>query len=132
MKSRHAGGPETVFGKFGTFTAMSRKKKGGPCVECGRKVSSLPTTVEYRGQEVHLFGPVTCADCLLELCEKYSTACANCGGPIPPFSHVGVLKGDRGERRLVHMSAACSTVGGAFHGYWGKGELSRFLEIEAC
>ena len=101
-------------------------------MECGGEVSSSPTTVEFHGREIHLFDPVVCATCLLALCETYSTACANCGEPIPPYSQVGVLKGDKGEKCLVHMTTACSTVGSAFHGFWGKGKLREFIEIEAC
>ena len=101
-------------------------------MECGADVFSSPTTVEFHGQEIHVFDPVVCAPCLLMLCETHSTPCAYCGGPIPPYSQVGVLKGDGGDKCFVHMSAACSTAGGAFHGYWGKGKLREFIEIEAC
>jgi len=30
------------------------------------------------------------------------------------------------------MTASCQTAGSAFHGYWGKGKLHNFVEIEAC
>lgn len=102
------------------------------CVECGYRVSSRPTAAVYQGQEIHLFHPVVCEKCLLKLCQQYSTVCANCGGTIPPYSQVGVLKGDGREKQFVHMTTACSTVGSAFHGYWGKGKLHKFVEIEAC
>ena len=45
---------------------------------------------------------------------------------------VGVLKGNDGEKQFVHMTTSCLTVGSACHGYWGKGQLLDFLEIEAC
>jgi len=102
------------------------------CSECGCLSLELPTSVEYQGQEIHLFNPVVCSSCLLSLCEKYSVECANCGNMIPPYSQVGVLKGDRGEKSFVHMTTQCSTVGSAFHGYWGKGNLHDFVEVEAC
>lgn len=102
------------------------------CQECGGKVLTRPTVIEYHGQEIFLFTPVVCPECLLQLCEQYSIPCANCGGWIPPFSQVGVLKADGGEKQFVHMTTTCSTVGSAFHGYWGKGELREFVEIEAC
>lgn len=102
------------------------------CSECGVEVRDLPTTVEYEEQEIHLFDPVVCEKCLLSLCEKFSTECANCGKKIPPYSQVGVLKGDGGETSFVHMIAQCSTVGSAFHGYWGKGKLHSFIQVEAC
>ena len=111
---------------------MSEKAKVAHCTECGVAVAMAPTTVEFHGQEIHLFDPVVCAPCLRNLCETYSTFCANCGEPIPPYSQVGVLKGDEGNKCFVHMTAACSTVGSAFHGYWGKGKLREFIEIEAC
>lgn len=102
------------------------------CEECGKEVGEVPTLVEYEGQEIFLFNPVVCAPCLLRLCEKYSVPCANCGGVIPPFSQVGVLKAEGMSTQFVHMSTTCSTVGSAFHGYWGKGKLHNFVEIEAC
>lgn len=111
---------------------MIENVKTTRCMECGKEVSQLPATVEFHGQEIHLFDPIVCAPCLRNLCEKYSTRCANCGEPIPPYSQVGVLKGDDGEKCCVHMTGACSTVGSAFHGYWGKGKLREFIQIEAC
>ena len=102
------------------------------CSECGCGVASLPTTVEYQEQEIHLFNPVVCGKCLLSLCEKYSVECGNCGKMIPSYSQVGVLKGDAGENSFVHMTTQCSTVGSAFHGYWGKGKLHNFIQVEAC
>jgi len=30
------------------------------------------------------------------------------------------------------MTTSCLTSGSAFHGYWGKGKLHKFVEIEAC
>ncbi len=104
----------------------------GCCIECGKQVAELPTTVEYHDQEVHLFNPTVCTPCLVALCETHSTECVNCGKPIPPFTLVGVLKADDGEKQFVHMNTSCLTVGSAFHGYWGKGKLHNFVEIEAC
>jgi hypothetical protein len=88
--------------------------------------------VEFDGQEIHVFDPVFCASCLLSLCERYSVDCANCGGKIPPYSQVGVLKTETGASHFVHMTTACSTVGSAFHGYLGKGSLGDFYQVEAC
>jgi hypothetical protein len=88
--------------------------------------------IEYLGEEIFLFNPVVCEPCLHSLCERYSTLCANCGGCIPPYSQVGVLKGDEGQKQCIHMTTACTTVGGAFYGYWGKGQLRDFIQIEAC
>lgn len=102
------------------------------CSECGCGVVDLPTTVEYQEQEIYLFSPVVCEKCLLALCEIYSVECANCGKMIPPYSQVGVLKGDAGANSFVHMTTQCSTVGSAFHGYWGKGKLHDFIQVEAC
>ena len=102
------------------------------CKECGTQVDHLPTLVEYEGQEIFLFDPVICKNCLLNLCDTFSVKCENCGGSIPPYSQVGVLKADNGQRQFVHMNTTCSTVGGAFYGYWGKGNLHNFIEIEAC
>lgn len=102
------------------------------CEECGKRVETFPTATEYCGQEIFLFDPVVCEDCLLMLCRKYSTTCANCGGNIAPFTQVGVLKADSGQNQFVHMTQDCLTVGSAFHGYWGKGTLRKFVEIEAC
>lgn len=111
---------------------MFKRSKNGRCVECGTKVSQRPARVEFHGQEIYLLHPSVCNPCLLNTCEKYAVPCANCGDPIPPYSQVGVLKGNAGENHFVHMTAACCTVGSAFHGYWGKGKLSRYVEIEAC
>lgn len=115
-------------GSFGNMVASD----SGICSECGCEAVSLPTSVEYQGQEIHLFHPVVCGKCLLALCEKYSVECVNCGKMIPPYSQVGVLKGDAGEKSFVHMTAQCSSVGSAFHGYWGKGKLHNFVQVEAC
>ena len=102
------------------------------CTECGAPVTDRPTRIDYQGEEIFVFDPVLCPACLQTLCERYAVECANCGGPIPPFSHVGVLKGDRGERLFVHMTTRCTTVGSAFHGYLGKGRLGSFIQVEAC
>ena len=102
------------------------------CSECEIGVESLPTTMEFQGQDIHLFHPVLCVNCLENTCEQYATVCANCGEAIPPYSQVGVLKGNNRENQFVHMTTSCLTVGSAFHGYWGKGKLHNFLEIEAC
>ena len=102
------------------------------CQECKAPVSTAPTVLEYRGEEIYLFDPVICQPCLHKLCELYSTHCANCGGCIPTYSQVGVLKGDDGHKQFVHMTTSCSTVGSAFYGYWGKGQLHNFIQIEAC
>ncbi|MFQ5482033.1 MAG: hypothetical protein ACE5ER_04675 [Nitrospinaceae bacterium] len=91
-----------------------------------------PTRLEFDGQEIFLFDPVVCAACLLALCDRFSVDCANCGGKIPPYSQVGVHKGDNGARLFVHMTTQCTTVGSAFHGYWGRGRLGRIVEVEAC
>ncbi|HJO57564.1 MAG TPA: hypothetical protein QF772_05010 [Nitrospinaceae bacterium] len=111
---------------------MSHRISDSSCAECGSEVKSLPTTIEFRGQEIHLFHPALCVRCLENICERYSTLCANCGEAIPPYSQVGVLKGNGGENQFVHMTTSCLTVGSAFHGYWGKGKLHNFMEIEAC
>ncbi|MCH8156853.1 MAG: hypothetical protein IID18_03720 [Nitrospinae bacterium] len=111
---------------------MNDRSSSSPCAECETAVESLPTSTDFNGQEIHLFHPVLCEPCLLNLCERYATTCVNCGEAIPPYSQVGVLKGDRGENLFVHMTTSCLTVGSAFHGYWGKGELHNFVEIEAC
>ena len=116
------------------FETLTRKKNPpvAKCAECHTAVPSLPTALEYEGQEIHLFHPALCVPCLLEMCRRYAVECANCGGTIPPFSQVGVLKADAGETRFVHMTAACSSVGSAFHGYWGKGHLHNYVQVEAC
>ena len=102
------------------------------CSECGGSAGEQPTTVEFCEQEVFLFDPPICANCLLKLCEEYFVSCANCEGVIPPFSQVGVLKGNSGEKLFVHMTTSCNSVGSAFHGYLGKGEIKNFIQIEAC
>lgn len=102
------------------------------CLECGAPVAGPPTIVEFEGQEIFLFDPIMCKNCLLSLCDDYSVVCENCRGLIPPYSQVGVLKRDGGGKQFVHMNTTCSTVGGAFYGYWGKGKLHEFIEIEAC
>lgn len=103
-----------------------------PCSECGKSVPDRPTFVEYEGEEIFLFDPTFCSDCLLKLCQHHSVVCANCGGKIPPYSMVGVLKADDGERQYVHMTTRCTSVGSAFHGYLGKGTLGQFVQVEAC
>jgi len=42
------------------------------------------------------------------------------------------LLADNGERQFVHMTTRCTTVGSAFHGYWGRGQLGSFVQVEAC
>ena len=111
---------------------MAHSVSDSLCAECRTKVESFPTTIEFRGQEICLFYPVLCVNCLGSICELHATVCVNCGGAIPPYSQVGVLKGNDGENQLVHMTTSCLTVGSAFHGYWGKGELHNFVEIDAC
>lgn len=112
--------------------AAPASPKADHCEECGADVRQRPTFVEYQGEEIFLFDPVFCPDCLMELCRRYSVACANCGGVIPPYSMVGVLKADNGERQYVHMTTRCTSVGSAFHGYLGRGTLGRFVQVEAC
>ncbi len=102
------------------------------CKECGTPVDSIPTMIEYQGEEIFLFDPVVCESCLHRFCEHYSTQCVNCGGCIPPYSQVGILKGDDGQKQFIHMTTYCTTPGSAFYGYWGKGELRDFIQIEAC
>jgi hypothetical protein len=111
---------------------MSQSEVNLSCTDCGENVESLPTFTIFQGQEVYLFHPVLCVDCLLKICEQHSTICVNCGEIILPYSQVGVLKGNGGESQFVHMTISCLTVGSAFHGYWGKGKLLNFVEIEAC
>jgi|TARA_B110000438_G_scaffold253670_1_gene259431 hypothetical protein len=111
---------------------MTTEQESFVCTECNKPTENRQTTVEFRGQEIFLFDPIICADCLLELCEKYAVPCANCGEAIPPFSQVGVLKGNCGEKLFVHMTTACNSFGSAFHGYLGKGEIRNFIQIEAC
>ena len=102
------------------------------CKECGTKIKSIPTTLEYKGEEIFVFHPVICKPCLGKLCENYSTQCANCGGAIPPYSNVGILKAENGENQFIHMTTQCNTAGNAFYGYWGKGSIQEFIQIEAC
>ena len=111
---------------------MENKHISYNCSECGFSAGERPTTVEFFGQEIFLFDPIVCTTCLMELCEKYATSCSNCGGIIPPFSQVGILKGNCGERLIVHMTTTCNSVGSAFHGYLGKGKIRKFVQIEAC
>ncbi len=124
----------TLFYRDPVFKTLIPKNKSlaAKCAECSDAVPALPTVMEYEGQEIHLFHPVVCASCLLGMCRRYSVECANCGGTIPPFSQVGVLKADAGQTQFVHMTAACSSVGSAFHGYWGKGRLHNYIQVEAC
>lgn len=103
-----------------------------PCQECGAKVTTIPSILEYKGEEIFLFDPVVCKACLEKLCERYSTQCANCGGTIPPYSHVGILKAGNGQNQFIHMTTQCNTAGNAFYGYWGKGNIREFVQIEAC
>ena len=102
------------------------------CMECGTKIKSVPTTLEYEGEEIFVFDPVVCKPCLEKLCENYSTQCANCGGTIPPYSNVGILKAENGKNQFIHMTTQCNTAGNAFYGYWGKGSIREFIQIEAC
>ena len=102
------------------------------CQECGTRVNTAPTMIEYLGEEIYLFDPGVCEPSLHKLCKRYSTYCANCGGCIPPYSQVGVLKGDAGQKQVVHTTTSCTTAGSAFYGYWGKGQLRNFIQIEAC
>ena len=102
------------------------------CMECGRKVISVPTFLEYKGQEIFVFDPIICKPCLEKLCANYSTECVNCGGTIPPYSHVGILKAGNGQNQYIHMTTKCNTPGNAFYGYWGKGTIKEFIQIEAC
>jgi len=111
---------------------MKSEKVPFKCSECGDPAGERPTTIEFFEQEIFLFDPIICSNCLIKLCENYAVPCANCGGVIPPFSQVGVLKGDCGETLFVHMTIACNSVGSAFHGYLGKGEIRNFIQIEAC
>ncbi len=102
------------------------------CSDCGAKVQASPTVINFREQEIYLFHPVICVGCLTKTCEQHSTICANCDEIILPYSQVGVLKGNNRKNHFVHMTTSCLTVGSAFHGYWGKGQLLKFVEIEAC
>ena len=111
---------------------MDQRMSGLSCAKCKIRVDTFPTTVEFKGQEVCLFHPVLCVNCLEDVCVRYATVCVNCGGAIPPYSQVGVLRGNSGENHFIHMTTSCLTVGNAFYGYWGKGKLHNFVEIEAC
>lgn len=113
-------------------TVVSKNSQKTLCSECRTEVFQLPTVVEFDCQEVHVFDPIFCTSCLLSLCEQYSVECSNCGGKIPPYSQVGVLKMEAGASQFVHMTTTCSTVGSAFHGYLGKGTLGDFVQVEAC
>lgn len=113
-------------------TVASQHSPTAHCSECGTDVFRQPTEVEFDGQEIHVFDPVYCESCLWSLCERLAVECANCGGKIPPYSQVGVLKTESGPSQFVHMTTSCSTVGSAFHGYFGKGTLGDFVQVEAC
>lgn len=102
------------------------------CEKCNREVLSQPTLIEYCGQQTYLFDPILCEPCLLRLCGEHAVSCANCGGSIPPYSQVGVLKAEDGKKQFIHMTSNCNSAGSAFHGYLGKGELGNFVQIEAC
>ena len=102
------------------------------CSDCGEIVENSPTVTSFKGQETYIFHPIVCVDCLIKTCEQHSTVCANCGEIVLPYSQVGVLKEDNGRKSVVHMTTSCLTVGSAFHGFWGKGKLLDFMEIEAC
>ena len=102
------------------------------CSDCGERVENSPTVTSFKGQETYIFYPIVCVDCLIKVCEQHSTVCANCGEIILPYSQVGVLKDGGGIYSIVHMTISCLTVGSAFHGFWGKGQLLNFKEIEAC
>ena len=102
------------------------------CSDCGERVETSPTVTSFRGQEIYLFHPIVCVSCLIKTCEQHSTVCANCGEVVLPYSQVGVLKGDNGRNLVIHMTTSCLTAGSAFHGFWGKGQLLNFMEIEAC
>ena len=111
---------------------MSQQEMTLLCSDCGNGVESLPTVASFRGQETYLFHPIVCVGCLKRTCEQHSTSCANCGEVVLPYSQVGVLKDGGGIYSIVHMTISCLTVGSAFHGFWGKGKLLDFMEIEAC
>ena len=102
------------------------------CSDCGERVENSPTIASFKGQETYTFHPIVCVGCLIKTCEKHSTVCANCGEIVLPYSQIGVLKEDNGRKSIVHMTTTCLTVGSAFHGFWGKGKLLDFMEIEAC
>jgi hypothetical protein len=111
---------------------MNRSEVDLSCVDCGKSVKTLPTFTSFRGQETYLFHPIICKGCLIKTCKQYSTPCANCGEIVLPYSQVGVLKDNHWRNLVVHMTTSCLTVGSAFHGFWGKGQLLNFMEIEAC
>ena len=108
------------------------QSKNPLCKECGTAVTSVPTFLEFKGQEIFVFNPVICEPCLENLCRNYSIECANCGEAIPPYSHVGILKAGNGENQYIHMTTQCNTPGNAFYGYWGKGTIMEYIQIEAC
>ena len=62
----------------------------------------------------------------------FAIDCGNCGGTIPPYSSVGILKARDGQNQYIHMTTQCNTPGNAFYGYWGKGTAREFVQIEAC
>ena len=95
-------------------------------------MTSFPTLLEFKGQEIFVFNPVICEPCLENLCRNYSIECANCSEAIPPYSHVGILKAGNGENQYIHMTTQCNTPGNAFYGYWAKGMIMEYLQIEAC
>lgn len=111
---------------------MGKRISNSSCSECGITIKSFPNILEFEGHEICVFDPVLCANCLEDTCKRYSTVCVNCGETIPPYSQVGVLKGNDEKKQLIHMTTSCLTPGNAFYGYWGKGTLHNFLEIEAC
>ena len=106
--------------------------KNPPCQECGKTVVSVPTTLEYKGEEIFLFDPIVCGSCLEKLCETFSIECVNCGGTIPPYSSIGILKAGDGQKQYIHMTTKCNTPGNAFYSYWGIGTVLEFVQIEAC
>ena len=106
--------------------------KNPPCQKCEETVLSVPTILEYKGEEIFLFDPTVCGPCLEKLCETYSIECGNCGGTIPPYSSVGILKARDGQNQYIHMTTQCNSPGNAFYGYWGKGTAREFVQIEAC
>jgi hypothetical protein len=111
---------------------MDQSRMNLSCSDCAERVETSPTVTSFKGQETYTFDPIVCVDCLIKTCQQHSTLCANCGGTILPYSQVGVLKENNGEKSVIHMTTSCLTVGNAFHGFWGKGQLLDFMEIEAC
>ena len=99
------------------------------CQECGTNVDRLPTLVEYKGQEIFLFDPVICKNCLRNLCDQFSVRCQNCGGSIPPSSPVGVLKAANGQREFVHINTTSPPVATDFSVYLVNGHPHPFIEI---